>query len=92
MDCLLPVSFWVSQVSTVCPLSHIPPTNKETEGGLYPGIIYYVTTWYSRADAQYRQALFFASASLAGAFSGLLAFAIAVSSSSFAEQQFTDEP
>lgn len=33
--------------------------------------------WYCRHEIQFRQALFFSSASIAGAFSGLLAFAIA---------------
>ncbi|KAF7714573.1 Uncharacterized protein PECH_008360 [Penicillium ucsense] len=47
------------------------------EAGLYPGVAYYITLWYPRQRAQYRQALFFSAASVAGAFSGLLAFAIA---------------
>lgn len=33
--------------------------------------------WYCRHEIQFRQALFFSAASIAGAFSGLLAFAIA---------------
>lgn len=48
------------------------------EAGLYPGIAYYITLWYPRDRAQYRQALFFSAASVAGAFSGLLAYGIAV--------------
>ncbi|KAL1960132.1 hypothetical protein VTO42DRAFT_304 [Malbranchea cinnamomea] len=48
-----------------------------TEAGLYPGIAYYITLWYPRHRAQYRQALFFSAASIAGAFSGILAYAIA---------------
>jgi MFS family permease len=48
------------------------------EAGLYPGTAYYITMWYPREKAQYRQALFFSSASIAGAFSGLLAYAISV--------------
>ncbi|KAJ5594770.1 Major facilitator superfamily domain general substrate transporter [Penicillium hispanicum] len=47
------------------------------EAGLYPGVAYYITLWYPRHRAQYRQALFFSSASIAGAFSGLLAYGIA---------------
>ncbi|KAL2831010.1 major facilitator superfamily domain-containing protein [Aspergillus pseudoustus] len=47
------------------------------EAGLYPGVAFYITTWYCRHDAQLRQAMFFSAASVAGAFSGLLAFAIA---------------
>jgi MFS transporter, ACS family, DAL5 transporter family protein len=33
--------------------------------------------WYARHEIQVRQALFFSAASIAGAFSGLLAFGIA---------------
>ncbi|KAL4954229.1 major facilitator superfamily domain-containing protein [Aspergillus filifer] len=47
------------------------------EAGLYPGIAYYITLWYPRHLAQYRQAFFFSAASIAGAFSGILAWAIA---------------
>ncbi|OAA35395.1 high-affinity nicotinic acid transporter [Metarhizium rileyi] len=47
-----------------------------TEGGLFPGVAYYLTMWYCRHEIQFRQALFFSAASIAGAFSGLLAFAI----------------
>ncbi|KAK1834463.1 major facilitator superfamily transporter [Podospora conica] len=47
------------------------------EAGLFPGVAYYLTMWYTRAEMQLRQALFFSAASVAGAFSGLLAFAIA---------------
>ncbi|KAL3442334.1 major facilitator superfamily domain-containing protein [Aspergillus insuetus] len=47
------------------------------EAGLYPGIAYYITLWYPRHLAQYRQAMFFSAASIAGAFSGILAWAIA---------------
>ncbi|KAL1982370.1 hypothetical protein VTN96DRAFT_1401 [Rasamsonia emersonii] len=48
-----------------------------TEAGLYPGVAFYITMWYCRYEAQFRQALFFSAASVAGAFSGLLAYAIA---------------
>lgn len=48
------------------------------EAGLYPGVAYYITLWYPRHRAQFRQALFFSAASIAGAFSGLLAYGIAV--------------
>ncbi|KAJ5095329.1 Major facilitator superfamily domain general substrate transporter [Penicillium alfredii] len=47
------------------------------EAGLYPGVAYYITLWYPRHRAQYRQALFFSAASIAGAFSGILAYGIA---------------
>jgi len=47
-----------------------------TEAGLFPGVAYYLTMWYCRHEIQLRQTLFFSAASIAGAFSGLLAFAI----------------
>ncbi|KAL3418010.1 major facilitator superfamily transporter [Phlyctema vagabunda] len=47
-----------------------------TEAGLYPGVAYYITMWYCRHEGQLRQAMFFSAASIAGAFSGLLAFGI----------------
>jgi MFS family permease len=61
------------------------------EAGLYPGVSYYLTMWYcthevqwvslitlisSSANSHQRQGLFFSAASMAGAFSGLLAYAI----------------
>ncbi|KAF8486591.1 MFS general substrate transporter [Gautieria morchelliformis] len=46
------------------------------ESGLFPGVVYYLTLWYPRHELQYRIGLFFGAASLAGAFSGLLAFGI----------------
>jgi len=46
------------------------------EAGLFPGISYYLTFWYPRHKLQTRISIFFAAASLAGAFSGLLAYAI----------------
>jgi len=48
-----------------------------TEAGLFPGVAYYLTMWYTRGEMQFRQAMFFSAASVAGAFSGLLAFGIA---------------
>ncbi|KAL1841471.1 hypothetical protein VTJ49DRAFT_7026 [Mycothermus thermophilus] len=47
-----------------------------TEAGLFPGVAYYLTNWYRREEMQLRQAMFFSAAGIAGAFSGLLAFAI----------------
>lgn len=48
-----------------------------TEAGLFPGVSYFLTQWYRRDELQFRQAMFFSAASIAGAFSGLLAFGIA---------------
>jgi len=46
------------------------------EAGLYPGLVYNLTLWYPRHYLQYRVALFSGAATLAGAFSGLLAYGI----------------
>ncbi|KIV97779.1 hypothetical protein PV10_01487 [Exophiala mesophila] len=47
------------------------------EGGLFPGIILYLSSFYRRQELSLRIALFWSAASLSGAFSGLLAAAIA---------------
>ncbi|KAF9461840.1 MFS general substrate transporter [Collybia nuda] len=46
------------------------------EAGLFPGVVYYLTFWYPRFQMQYRIGIFFGAATLAGAFSGLLAYGI----------------
>ncbi|KAF9230764.1 major facilitator superfamily domain-containing protein [Melanogaster broomeanus] len=46
------------------------------EAGLYPGVAYYLTLWYPRYKCQYRIAIFAAAGNLAGAFSGLIAYAL----------------
>lgn len=47
------------------------------EAGLYPGIVFYISSWYKRSETGTKVAIFFSSATVAGAFSGLLAAAIA---------------
>jgi MFS family permease len=47
-----------------------------TEAGLFPGVTYLCSTWYCRYELQFRIALFYCAASLAGSFSGLLAYGI----------------
>ncbi|KAF8444766.1 major facilitator superfamily domain-containing protein [Boletus edulis BED1] len=47
-----------------------------TEAGMFPGVNYYLSMWYPRADLATRIALFYSSATLAGAFGGILAYAI----------------
>ncbi|EHA56279.1 high-affinity nicotinic acid transporter [Pyricularia oryzae 70-15] len=47
------------------------------EGGLYPGVNYYITQWYCRRECGFRMALFFSAATMAGAFGGILARGIA---------------
>ncbi|ETN46418.1 uncharacterized protein HMPREF1541_00602 [Cyphellophora europaea CBS 101466] len=46
------------------------------ESGFFPAATYLLTTWYARFEVQTRLAIFFSAASLASAFSGLLAFGI----------------
>ncbi|KAI0319733.1 MFS general substrate transporter [Amylostereum chailletii] len=46
------------------------------EAGLFPGVVYYLTLWYPRSMLQFRVGIFYGAASMAGAFSGLLAYAI----------------
>lgn len=46
------------------------------EGGLFPGVNYYITMWYKRHECGFRMAIFFSAATAAGAFGGLLARAI----------------
>ncbi|RTE69223.1 hypothetical protein BHE90_016399 [Fusarium euwallaceae] len=43
------------------------------EGGLFPGVTYYITLWYKRYECGLRIAIFFSAATAAGAFGGLLA-------------------
>lgn len=40
------------------------------EGGLFPGVTYYITSWYRRHECSFRIALFFSAATAAGAFGG----------------------
>ncbi|KAI0697444.1 major facilitator superfamily domain-containing protein [Cytidiella melzeri] len=47
-----------------------------TEAGLYPGVIYLFSTYYFRRERHWRVAVFFGGAALAGAFGGVLAYAI----------------
>lgn len=43
-----------------------------TEGGLFPGVVFYLSMWYKRNEQHYRIALFLSAATLAGAFGGFL--------------------
>lgn len=42
------------------------------EGGLFPGVSYFITMWYRRHECGFRIALFFSAATAAGAFGGLI--------------------
>ena len=46
------------------------------EGGLFPGISYMLSCWYTREELSLRVSLFFLGATLSGAFGGILAFAL----------------
>ncbi|CAG8691072.1 229_t:CDS:10 [Dentiscutata erythropus] len=46
------------------------------ESGLFPGVVFYITRWYKKSEQNYRIGLFFSGATIAGAFNGLLAYAI----------------
>lgn len=48
-----------------------------SEGGLFPGVNYYITQFYRREECGIRMAAFFSAATLAGAFGGILARGIA---------------
>ncbi|KAF5012771.1 hypothetical protein FDECE_1191 [Fusarium decemcellulare] len=48
-----------------------------TEAGFYPGALYLISNWYMPGEIQMRVACFYSASAAAGAFSGLLAFAIA---------------
>ncbi|KAL4901700.1 hypothetical protein BDW74DRAFT_187139 [Aspergillus multicolor] len=45
-----------------------------TEAGLFPGLVYYLTFWYRTSERSLRLALILASATLAGAFGGAIAY------------------
>lgn len=47
------------------------------EAGFFPGCIYLISMFYKRWELQWRMNLFFSASIVAGAFSGLLAYAIA---------------
>ncbi|KAF8904218.1 major facilitator superfamily domain-containing protein [Mucidula mucida] len=47
-----------------------------TEAGLFPGVIFLFSVYYRRRERSWRVAIFFGGAALAGAFGGILAFAL----------------
>ena len=46
------------------------------EAGLFPGLVYYITFWYRTEERSIRVALILASATLAGAFGGAIAYGV----------------
>ncbi|KAF9435582.1 hypothetical protein BGZ76_005956 [Entomortierella beljakovae] len=47
------------------------------ESGLFPGSVYLISLWYTRSEQALRNGLFFSTATMAGAFGGVLAYGIA---------------
>ncbi|KAL6163620.1 hypothetical protein ACJQWK_10155 [Exserohilum turcicum] len=47
------------------------------KAGFFPGAVFIVSSWYIRTELQQRLALFYTASAFSGAFSGLLAYAIA---------------
>ncbi|RDK40560.1 MFS general substrate transporter [Aspergillus phoenicis ATCC 13157] len=52
------------------------PDMTATEAGLFPGLVYYLTFWYRNSERSMRVALILASATLAGAFGGAIAYGV----------------
>jgi MFS family permease len=46
------------------------------EGGLFPGVTYYISQWYPRQMQAKRVGIFFSAATVSGAFGGVLAYGI----------------
>lgn len=46
------------------------------EGGLFPGVSYYITMWYPRQIQGKRLAIFISATTVAGAFGGVFAYLI----------------
>jgi MFS family permease len=53
----------------------IKPTGM-AESGFFPGVIYYLTTFYKRGELASRLSLYYSASSIAGAFTGLIAFGV----------------
>ncbi|KAG0257248.1 hypothetical protein DFQ27_005211 [Actinomortierella ambigua] len=47
------------------------------EAGLFPGTVFIISLWYTRGEQALRNGLFFSTASIAGAFGGVLAYGLA---------------
>lgn len=46
------------------------------ESGFYPGVIFYLTTFYKRSELAGRLSVFYAASIIAGAFTGLIAYGV----------------
>lgn len=46
------------------------------ECGLFPGVVYLFSLWYTKDEQALRNGIFFSSATMAGAFGGILAYGL----------------
>ncbi|ROT36166.1 MFS general substrate transporter [Sodiomyces alkalinus F11] len=70
------ISIFTAFVQTQAQMSAIRFLLGIFEAGMLPGIAYYLSRWYQRAELTFRLSLYMVMAPLAGAFGGLLASAI----------------
>lgn len=70
------VSLGTAFVDTIPQISGVRFLLGVFEAGMMPGIAYYLSRWYRRAELAFRLSLYIVMAPLAGAFGGLLASAI----------------
>lgn len=70
------VSLGTAFVDTIPQISGVRFLLGIFEAGMLPGIAYYLSRWYRRAELAFRLSLYMVMAPLAGAFGGLLASAI----------------
>jgi MFS family permease len=73
---LLACRFFLGALEGISTLSLFELKPELWLGGLFPGIVLYMSSFYKRHALQLRFAMMFSATSLAGAFSGLLAAAI----------------
>ncbi|KAK9459531.1 major facilitator superfamily domain-containing protein [Lipomyces oligophaga] len=76
------MTFWgilsacVGEVQSFGPLVALRILIGAFEAGFYPGVIYYLSCWYTRLELAKRSAIFILGSYLSGAFSGLIAYAV----------------
>lgn len=70
------ISLATAYVETIPQLSAVRFLLGIFEAGMLPGVAYYLSRWYRRAELAFRLSLYMVMAPLAGAFGGLLASAI----------------
>jgi MFS family permease len=73
---LLICRFFLGAVEGIIHWHEFEPILKASLGGLFPGIVLLFSSFYKRHAMQLRISMMFSVTSLAGAFSGLLAFGI----------------